>query len=103
MLSALERLTVMGNPRRIRLGLAAIAIAAAPLAMAFAQDTNDTFSVAPQQSVSFGTSENDSDSFAVEQISRNDNTVTVLLRPKGENCNFRFDVSVGRSVQLRTD
>jgi hypothetical protein len=54
-----------------------------------------------QQSVTFG-GDNDSDSFAVEQISPHDNTVTVLLRPKGESCNFRFDVSVGRSVQLRT-
>jgi hypothetical protein len=56
--------------------------------------------VAPQQAVTFGGS---GDSFAVEQISRNDNTVTVLLRPKGESCTFRFPVIVGRSVQLRAD
>jgi hypothetical protein len=27
----------------------------------------------------------------------------VLLRPKGEDCTFRFPLSVGRSVQLRSE
>ena len=69
-----------------------------PLTLAYA---DDTFTVVPQQAVSIG--EGDGDTFAVEQILRNDNSVVVLLRPKGEDCTFRFKVSVGRSVQLRTD
>jgi hypothetical protein len=68
---------------------------------AFADDEVETFAVEPLQSVSFGGP--DSDSFSVEEISRNTNSVTVLLRPMGEGCVFRFPVSVGRSVQLRTD
>lgn len=87
--------------RPCRLGLSAIALAAVPLFLAHAEDAGDTFSVAPQQAVTFGGGEGDS--FAVEQISRNDNTVMVLLRPMGEGCTFRFPVSVGRSVQLRAD
>jgi hypothetical protein len=87
----------MKFPCLIRLGLAGLALAAAPLSVAHA---DELFSVAPQQAVTFGGS---GDSFAVEQISRNDNTVTVLLRPKGESCTFRFPVIVGRSVQLRAD
>ena len=43
----------------------------------------------------------DGDSFMLERISPNDNSVVVLLRPKGEDCTFRFAVDVGRSVQLR--
>lgn len=62
---------------------------------------DDTFSVAPSQVVTLGGGSGDE--FAVEQISRNDNMVTVLLRPKGETCTFRFEVGVGRSVQLRSD
>jgi hypothetical protein len=94
---------VTKHPCRIRTGLAGIAFAVslASIAPAHAEDSSDTFSVAPQQAVTFGSG--DGDSFAVEQISRNDNTVTVLLRPKGESCTFRFDVGVGRSVQLRSD
>src|ERR1700730_12592022 len=45
----------------------------------------------------------DGDSFMLERISPNDNSVVVLLRPKGEDCTFRFAVDVGRSVQLRID
>ncbi len=60
----------------------------------------DSFAVAPQQVVAFG--DGGGDAFAVESISRQDNTVTVLLQPQGENCTFRFEVGVGRSVQLRT-
>jgi hypothetical protein len=37
------------------------------------------------------------DTFLLESISRNDNSV-ILLRPKGEDCNFRFQLVVGRSV-----
>jgi hypothetical protein len=91
----------MKRPCLTRSVFTAIALAAAPLAFAHAEDSLETFSVGPQQAVSFGGG--DGDSFAVEQISRNDNSVTVLLRPKGETCTFRFDVIVGRSVQLRSD
>jgi len=84
-----------------RLGLVVIALAVLPCALAHSEDAADIFSVAPQQAVSFGGG--DGDSFAVEQISPSDNSVTVLLRPMGEGCSFRFPVSVGRSVQLRAD
>jgi len=90
----------MQRPCLVRICLAAIALAIAPLGMAIAED-GETFSVEPQQAVSFG--DGDGDSFAVENISRHDNSVTVLLRPKGETCLFRFDIGVGRSVQLRSD
>ena len=95
---ALERLSVMTRPSLISLGLAGVVLACA---LPAAVRADDTFSVAPQQMVTFGGG--DGDTFAVEQISRNDNMVTVLLRPKGESCTFRFDVGVGRSVQLRSD
>jgi hypothetical protein len=62
---------------------------------------DDTFTVLPQQAVSLG--EGNGDSFMLEAISPNDNSVVVLLRPKGEDCTFRFPVSVGQSVQLRID
>ena len=67
----------MNFPCLIRTGLAVIALAA-PLSLAHSEDAGDTFSLAPLQVVTFGGG--DGDSFAVEQISRNDNTVTVLLR-----------------------
>ena len=92
----------MKHPCLGGLAFAAVVIAATPLALAHANESLDTFAVAPQQAVSFGTDDNDSDSFSVVQISRADNTVTVLLRPMGESCFFRFPVLVGRSVQLRT-
>ena len=60
---------------------------------------DDTFTVLPQQVVSVG--DGAGDTFLLESISRNDNSVVVLLRPKGENCNFRFVLGV--SVQLRID
>ena len=88
----------MQRPSLISVGLAALALA---YALPAAVRADDTFSVAPQQKVTFGGG--DGDTFAVEQISRYDNMVTVLLRPKGESCTFRFDVGVGRSVQLRSD
>jgi hypothetical protein len=90
----------MKFPCLIRTGLAVFALAA-PLSFAHSGDAGNTFSLAPLQVVTFGGG--DGDSFAVERISRNDNTVTVLLRPMGEGCTFRFPVSVGRSVQLRAD
>jgi hypothetical protein len=74
---------------------------AIPCAQALAEDTTETFSIAPLQAVTFGGGTGDS--FSVEQISRHDNSVTVLLRPMGEGCVFRFPVTVGRSVQLRAD
>jgi hypothetical protein len=88
----------MNLPCLVRLGLAGLALAILPFSIAHA---DDTFSVAPQQAVTFGGGTGDT--FAVEQISRHDNTVTLLLRPKGETCTFRFDLIVGRSVQLRSD
>jgi hypothetical protein len=60
---------------------------------------DDTFTVLPQQAVTIG--DGDGDSFMLERISPNNNSVVVLLRPKGEDCTFRFAVDVGRSVQLR--
>ena len=62
---------------------------------------DDTFTVLPQQAVTIG--DGNGDSFMLERISPNDNSVVVLLRPKGEDCTFRFAVDVGRSVQLRID
>lgn len=75
----------------------------AVLALAFgltAARADDTFSVAPQQAVSIGGDQGDT--FAVEEISRADNQVVVLMRPKGEDCTFRFAVNPGTSLQLRT-
>jgi hypothetical protein len=89
----------MRIPCLVRSGLAVFALAALPFSLAHAQD--DTFAIVPQQVVTLGGG--DGDSFAVEQISRQDNAVTVLLRPMGEGCTFRFPVTVGRSVQLRAD
>ena len=66
-----------------------------------AAHADDTFSVAPQQAVSIGGDHGDT--FAVEQISRADNTVVVLMRPKGEDCTFRFSVNPGTALQLRTE
>lgn len=91
----------MKLPCLVRLGLAAFALTAVPLALAYSEESMDTFAIEPLQAVSFGGG--DGDSFSVEQISRSDNTVMVLLRPMGESCVFRFPVSVGRSVQLRAE
>jgi hypothetical protein len=88
----------MARPSLVCLCIASVAFACALPVVAHA---DDTFSVTPSQVVTLGNGEGDA--FAVEQISRNDNMVTVLLRPKGESCTFRFDVGVGRSVQLRSD
>jgi hypothetical protein len=70
------------------------------LAVAAAR-ADDTFTVLPQQVVSVG--DGAGDTFLLESISRNDNSVVILLRPKGENCNFRFVLGVGRSVHLHVD
>ncbi len=72
-------------------------LAATPLS---APHADEAFTVTPGQAVSIGAGAGDA--FAVERISRNENTVVVLLRPKGEDCTFRFSVNVGQSVQLRT-
>ncbi len=98
MLCTQERLSVMPRPSLVSLSIASFALACALPVIAHA---DDTFSVIPSQVVTLGDGEGDA--FAVERISRNDNTVTVLLRPKGESCTFRFAVGVGRSVQLRSD
>lgn len=98
MLSAQERLSLMPRPSLVSVCIAALALA---YALPHVARADDTFSVTPRQVVTLGDGEGDA--FAVEQISRNDNTVTVLLRPKGESCTFRFAVGVGRSVQLRSD
>ena len=119
----------MHRPCLVRFGLAAIAFAIAPLCIAYSPITEfgtavalpaddaihafiadgdtagdvgqgDTFAVGPQQAVSFG--EGDGDSFAIESISPNDNSITVLLRPMGEECVFRFQIGVGRAVKLRS-
>lgn len=90
----------MKRPCLVRFGLAAVALMAIPCVEAFSQDA-ETFSIAPLQNVTFGGG--DGDTFSVEQISRTNNSVTVLLRPMGEGCVFRFPVTVGRSVQLRAD
>jgi hypothetical protein len=66
-----------------------------------AAHADDSFAVLPQQVVSVG--DGSGDTFLLESISRNDNSVVLLLRPKGEDCNFRFVLGVGRSVQLRVD
>lgn len=91
----------MKCPCLVRLGVVMLALTAVPLALAHSEEVMDTFAVEPLQAVSFGGG--DGDSFSVEQISRSDNTVTVLMRPMGESCVFRFPVTVGRSVQLRAD
>lgn len=88
----------MTRPCCIRVGFLAALLCVAALG-ARAEEETDEISLRPQQAVTFGGG--DGDSFSIEQISRNDNTVTVLLRPMGETCVFRFPVMVGRSVQLR--
>jgi hypothetical protein len=55
--------------------------------------------VLPQQAVTIGKGKGNS--FMVQQISPEENSVVVLLRPKGEDCTFRFVVDMGHSVQLR--
>ncbi len=96
----------MTRPCLVRTGLAVLALTVLPLALsqlsnALADEAMETFAVEPLQAVSLGGG--DGDSFTVEQISRSDNSVTVLLQPMGETCVFRFPVLVGRSVQLRAE
>jgi hypothetical protein len=62
---------------------------------------DETFSVAPEQAVTIGGGTGDT--FGVESLSQKDRQAVVLLRPKGEDCTFRFPLSVGRSVQLRSE
>jgi len=40
--------------------------------------------------------------FSFERIAPETREVVVLLRPKGENCTFRFPVGIGENVLLRT-
>lgn len=61
---------------------------------------DETFSVAPEQAVTIGGGEGDT--FGVESLSEKDRMAVLLLRPKGEDCTFRFPLFVGRSVQLRS-
>lgn len=72
-----------------------------PLSLPMAGHADETFTVTLEQAISIGGG--DGDTFGVERLSRNDNTAVVLLRPKGEDCTFRFPLNVGRSVQLRTN
>ena len=61
---------------------------------------DDTFLVTGTSIVSLGAE--GGDTFSFERISSESREVVVLLRPKGENCTFRFPVSIGESVMLRT-
>ena len=76
----------------------ALLLAATFLSSALA---DETFSVAPEQAVTIGGGAGDT--FGVESLSQKDRMAVVLLRPKGEDCTFRFPLSVGRSVQLRSE
>src|SRR5262245_58411821 len=75
----------------------ALLLAVIPLSFARA---DETFSVTPEQAVTIGGGEGDT--FGVESLSQKDRQAVVLLRPKGEDCTFRFPLAVGRSVQLRS-
>jgi hypothetical protein len=61
---------------------------------------DDTFAVTRTSIVSLGAE--GGDSFSFERISPETREVVVLLRPKGENCTFRFPVGIGEHVLLRT-
>jgi hypothetical protein len=60
----------------------------------------DTFAVTRTSIVSLGAE--GGDTFSFERISPETREVVVLLRPKGENCTFRFPVGIGEYVLLRT-
>ena len=76
----------------------ALLLAATFLSSALA---DETFSVAPEQAVTIGGGEGDT--FGVESLSQKDRMAVLLLRPKGEDCTFRFPLFIGRSVQLRSE
>jgi len=61
---------------------------------------DDTFAVTRTSIVSLGAE--GGDTFSFERISPESREVVVLLRPKGENCTFRFPVGIGEYVLLRT-
>lgn len=57
----------------------------------------ETFTVTPSKVVSFGTG---GDTFGLDRVS--EDTVLVLVRPRGEDCTLRFPLRVGESLFLRT-
>jgi hypothetical protein len=61
---------------------------------------DDTFAVTRTSIVSLGAE--GGDTFSFERISPESREVVVLLRPKGENCTFRFPVGIGENVLLHT-
>ncbi len=70
------------------------------IALTCACQADDTFAVTRASIVSLGAE--GGDSFSFERISPETREVVVLLRPKGENCTFRFPVGIGEYVVLRT-
>ena len=57
----------------------------------------ETFTVTPSKVVSFGTG---GDTFGLDRVS--EDTVLVLVRPRGEDCTLRFPIRVGDRLFLRT-
>ena len=80
----------------------ALLLSLVPLALTLtcACQAEDTFAVTRTSIVSLGAE--GGDTFSFERISPESREVVVLLRPKGENCTFRFPVGIGESVLLRT-
>ncbi|KAB2940190.1 MAG: hypothetical protein K8F92_00555 [Hyphomicrobium sp.] len=72
---------------------------AVPLVTTNALDSDNSFPVLAGQTVLLG---DEGDTFTVEHITQNEEQIIVLLQPKGEDCTFRFPLSVGRSIRLRT-
>jgi hypothetical protein len=70
------------------------------VALTCACQADDTFAVTRTSIVSLGAE--GGDTFSFERISPETREVVVLLRPKGENCTFRFPVGIGEHVLLRT-
>ncbi len=70
------------------------------VALTCACKADDTFAVTRTSIVSLGAQ--GGDTFSFERISPQTREVVVLLRPKGENCTFRFPVGIGEYVLLRT-
>ena len=92
-----------GQPRRTNSDMNhALLLALVVLAFALpcAGQADDTFAVTRTSIVSLGAE--GGDTFSFERISPETREVVVLVRPKGENCTFRFSVHIGESVLLRT-
>ncbi len=70
------------------------------VALTCACKADDTFAVTRTSIISLGAE--GGDTFSFERISPESREVLVLLRPKGENCTFRFPVGIGEYVLLRT-